>query len=147
MCKICCTGERQCGFTAKPNNSRMGDSLNVYCDVIVTGAWNSYLIFRNDYDESEVTGQTSTCSNQPSSSRSTKICTTAKVIANVDILAYSCRLKVPSSQRNISGISLFQNSTWTFKSNDEIICTLPKIYLEGKLLKRLRTKVSFAAFT
>jgi len=134
MCKICCTGERQCGFTAKPNNSRMGDSLNVYCDVIVTGAWNSYLIFRNDYDESEVTGQTSTCSNQPSSSRPTKICTTAKVIVDRNILAYSCRLKFPSSQRKGESISLLQNSRWTNKTNDGIICALPKIYFEGKLL-------------
>jgi len=139
MCKICFTGERQCGFIAKPRNPKMGNSLNMYCNVIVNREWNGSLIFRNDYDDSEVTGQISRCKSQPSFGRRTKICTTANVIAEENILAYSCRLKLPSSQRKGSRIPLFQDSAWTFKSNDEIICTLPKIYLEGKLLKPLRS--------
>src|SRR6218665_817220 len=115
----------------------MGDSFNLFCNITVNRMRNAYLTFRNDNDESEVTGQISTCSNQPSSSRPAKICTTAKVIVDGNILAYSCRLKFPSSQRKGERISLLQNSRWTNKTNDEIICALPKIYFEGKLLKPL----------
>ena len=100
------------------------------CSVIVNGLRNASLIFRNDYDESEITGIMSECDSQPSIG--TKICSTVEVTADADILAYSCRLKFPPSEGHDDKTTLFHSSTWTAEFNEEIICTLPKIYLEGK---------------
>src|ERR1043165_2610758 len=99
------------------------------CNVIVNGLRNASLIFRNDYDESEVTGIMSECDSKPSIG--TKICSTVKVTADADILAYSCRLRLTPSERHYTK-AWFQNSTSTADFNEEIICTFPKIYLEGK---------------
>lgn len=121
--------KHECGFTSKPQNPKVGDTLTLSCSVVVNGMWNASLIFRNDYDESEIIGETKTCGIQRG--LGSKICSSFRLKAETDVLAYSCRLEFPSYGRHVPKNSMFRNSKWTAEFNKKVVCNLPKIYLEA----------------
>lgn len=122
--------KHECGFASKPQNPKKNDTLILSCNVIVNGMWNAYLTFRNEYDDTDISGETKTC-GVPRKLGS-KICNSITIKAYADILSYSCQLKFHSTKKHAPKNPIFRNSKWTSAFNRDVVCNLPKIYLQGK---------------
>jgi len=119
----------ECGFPSKPQNLKKNDTLILSCSVVVNGMWNVSLIFRNEFDDTEITGETKTCGGPRK--LGSRICSEIRLKVDADILSYSCRLEFTSAGRHNPKNPMFLNSKWTSAFNKEVLCILPKIYLQG----------------
>src|SRR6218665_2729451 len=118
--------DHECDYTSIPPHPVAGDVLEMTCSVVVHGLWDLSLVFRNAYDGSEIRGETTECDDLGS-----QFCSTVSIKAEANILAYGCRLEFLSMDRHDPTHTVFKNSKWTDAFNKEVVCYLPKVYLEG----------------